>query len=444
MPIHSARRSPERVQVFAALRRKKPARALKRMRYPPRMSESLSITLGEYAARRTKLLKQLKDCVGLVFAGDADASIHGEFRAHANFEYLTGITNEAGAILLLDPQNPIEDRRVLLFLKPLNPELEKWDGFRMEISSALKAQYGIKTVMRTTAFARFLLEATKRSKRFALLHSLAPHTAPVSPDLDVFRKCAERIPGASIVDQSQLLAVMRAAKSKAEIALMQRAADVTAAGYSAVLKQLKPGMTEFDVQEVIEHGYRSNGSRRAAYHTIAGGGFNATVLHYHGNRAPLASGDLILIDSGADFNGYACDVTRTFPVNGKFTKRQREIYSIVLDAQLAAIAATKAGVTFASIDKAARDVITKAGYADAFFHGTGHHLGLEVHDITPDGVIPENAVVTIEPGIYLPSENFGVRIEDDILVTKKSGGTNLTAAIPKSIDAIERAMFGRS
>lgn len=404
------------------------------------MSDSLSISLDEHASRRARVSKLLKGSVGLVFAGDMDASIHGEFRAHANFEYLTGISNEAGAVLLLDPLNPVEDRQVILFLKPLNPELEKWDGFRMEISAALKAKYGVKTVLRTTAFARFLLEATKRAKQFALLHPLAAHTSAVSPDLEVFRKCAERIPGSSIVDQSQLLAVMRAAKSKAEIKLMQRAADITTAGYSAVLKGLKPGLTEFDVQELIEHGYRSNGARRTAYHTIAGGGFNATVLHYHGNHAPLADGDLILIDSGADYLGYACDVSRTFPVNGKFTKRQREIYTIVLDAQLAAIAATKAGVTFAAVDKAARDVITKAGYGDAFFHGTGHHLGLEVHDITPDGVIPEHAVITIEPGIYLPSENFGIRIEDDILVTKKSGGVNLTAAIPKSIEAIERAM----
>jgi Xaa-Pro aminopeptidase len=127
-------------------------------------------------------------------------------------------------------------------------------------------------------------------------------------------------------------------------------------------------------------------------------------------------------------------------VNGKFSPRQREIYQIVLDAQLAAIAATKAGATFAAIDKAARDVITKAGYGDAYFHGTGHHLGLEVHDITPEGPVPENAVITIEPGIYLPNENLGIRIEDDILVTKKAGGVNLTAAIPKTVAEIERAM----
>ena len=398
------------------------------------------IPLQGYANRRAHVLKSLKDSVALVFAGDMDASLHGEFRAHPHFQYLTGIVDEPGAVLLFDPLNPVEARRTILFLKPLNPELEKWDGFREEISSKLKAKYGVGTIMRTTAFARFLLEATKRAKRFALLHPLAAHTAPVSPDLDVFRKSGERIPGSSFVDHTQLLAVMRAAKCPHEISLMQRAADITAKGYEAVLSGLKPGITEFDVQELAEHGYRANGSRRPAYGTIAGGAFNATVLHYHGNREPLRDGDVILLDSGADYMGYACDVTRTFPVGGKFTARQREIYEIVLEAQLAAIAATKAGTTFAAIDKAARDVITKAGYGDAFFHGCGHHLGLEVHDITPEGPIPENAVITIEPGIYLPDEKFGVRIEDDILVTKKAGGVNLTAAIPKTVAEIERAM----
>jgi Xaa-Pro aminopeptidase len=398
------------------------------------------IPLATYAARREQVLKHLKDSVALVFAGDMDASLHGEFRANAHFQYLTGIGDEPGAVLLLDPLSPVEARRAILFLKPLNPELEKWDGFREEISSKLRGKYGVGTIMRTTAFARFLLEATKRAKRFALLHPLAAHTAPVSPDLDVFRKSAERIPGSGFVDHTQLLAVMRAAKGPEEIALMQRAADITARGYDAVLRGLKPGISEFDVQELAEHGYRTNGARRAAYHTIAGGAFNATVLHYHGNREPLADGDVILLDSGADYMGYACDVTRTFPVGGKFTKRQREIYEIVLEAQLAAIAATKAGTTFAAIDKAARDVITKAGYGDAFFHGCGHHLGLEVHDITPEGPIPENAVITIEPGIYLPDERIGVRIEDDILVTRKAGGVNLTTAIPKTVAEIERAM----
>jgi Xaa-Pro aminopeptidase len=385
-------------------------------------------------------MKALGSSVAVVFAGNEQGGHFSHFRAHPHFEWLTGISDEPGAMLLLDPGHPVANRRVQLFLKPLDPELEKWDGLREEIASPLKGRYGIATIFRTNAFPRWMLDSAKRAKSLTCLHPFAAHTAPVSPDLAVYREVASRIPACAIHDGTEIIARLRAVKSPAEQALMQRAIDITAEGYEAVLSTIRPGITEFEIQEAAEHAYRSHGSRGPAYGTIAGGAFNATVLHYHGNREPLKDGDLILLDSGAEYMGYACDVTRTFPVNGKFTKRQREIYEIVLEAQLAAIAATKAGTTFAAIDKAARDVITKAGFGDAFFHGCGHHLGIEVHDITPEGPIPENAVITIEPGIYLPDEKFGVRIEDDILVTKKAGGVNLTAAIPKTVAEIERAM----
>jgi Xaa-Pro aminopeptidase len=149
-----------------------------------------------------------------------------------------------------------------------------------------------------------------------------------------------------------------------------------------------------------------------------------------------------VIDSGADFGGYTADVTRTIPASGRFTERQREIYELVLRALKASTKAVKAGCTFAQIDKASRDIITKAGYGDRFFHGIGHHLGLEVHDITPKGPLKAGAVITIEPGIYLPDENFGVRIEDDVVVTRE-GCVNLTGGIPKSVAAIEKAMATR-
>jgi Xaa-Pro aminopeptidase len=222
---------------------------------------------------------------------------------------------------------------------------------------------------------------------------------------------------------------------------MRQAIDITARGYEAALKTIRPGLTEFDVQEAIEHAYRTNGARGTAYRTIAGTGFNATVLHYHANDQPLADGDLICIDSGSEYLGYASDITRTFPVNGKFTPRQKEIYEIVLKAELAAIAVAKAGATFAQIDKAARDIIVKAGFGDSFIHGIGHHLGLEVHDITPAGPLPEGAVITIEPGIYLPDERIGIRIEDDILIGKGKS-TVLSAMIPKTVTEIEKAMRG--
>jgi len=328
---------------------------------------------------------------------------------------------------------------VQLFLKPLDPELEKWDGLREEIASSLKERYGIATIFRTNAFPRWMLDSAKRAKSLTCLHPFAAHTAPVSPDLAVYREVASRIPACAIHDGTEIIARLRAVKSAAEQALMRRAIDITAEGYEAVLATIRPGITEFEIQEAAEHAYRSHGSRGPAYGTIAGAGMNGTVLHYRANNAPLVAGDVVVLDSGAQFAGYAADITRTYPVDGRFTKRQRAVYDIVLTSQLAAIAAVRPGATFDQIEQAARDVITKAGFGDFFIHSIGHHLGLEVHDITPNEPLKAGAVITIEPGIYLPAERFGVRIEDDILVTP-SGRTNLSAHIEKDADAIERAI----
>jgi Xaa-Pro aminopeptidase len=165
------------------------------------------------------------------------------------------------------------------------------------------------------------------------------------------------------------------------------------------------------------------------------------VLHYHANDRPLVAGELVVLDSGAKYAGYSADVTRTLPVGGKFSPRQRELYEIVLRAQEAAIAAVKPGATLADIDAAGRKVIADAGLGDAFIHGMGHHLGLETHDASPDAPLEEGAVVTIEPGVYLPGESIGIRIEDDVVATA-SGPRVLTSSIPKSISDVERAMAG--
>ncbi len=388
---------------------------------------------GEFAQRRESLLRALSregNAIGLVVAGEADHSLSNAWRPNPNFEYLTGITDEPGAMLLLAPAHPVASRRVQLFLKPLNPELERWDGFRGSIDSALKQKYGITGILRTDSFPRFLLEAARRSKRFACLHPLAAHTAPISPDFAIFRESAARIPSASIVDASQLLLAMRAVKSSAEVAMIQRAADITEVGFKAAKDAIAPGRTEFDVQEATEHAYRTSGARATAYGTIAGTGFNATVLHYHANREPMKAGELLVLDSGASFGGYAADVTRTFAVSGKFTPRQKLVYDTVLKSQIAAIRACRPGTTMAAVDAAARKVIGAAGLGDYFIHGVGHHLGLEVHDADPQTPLEPGMVVTIEPGVYIPGESLGVRIEDDILITKGAPRV-LTAAIPK-------------
>lgn len=401
-----------------------------------------SLELAEYAKRREALCRTLKNAVGVVFAGDQAPHLEHGYRPHPHFEYLTGITDEPGAALVLDPTSPVKARQAMVFLKPLNPEVEKWDGYRLEVGKALRDRVGMQAVFRTEHLPRFLADAARRAKRLACLHPLANHAQPVSPDLEVFNKLAARIPGIAIDDASEAIAAMRAVKSKGEIAMVQHAVNITAAGFDAVAKAVSPGMNEFDVQEVIEHAYRTNGARETSFQTIAGAGVNSTVLHYHANDQTLEDGDLILIDSGAAFCGYRGDITRTYPVNGTFTKRQREVYDIVLRAQEAAIKAAKPGVRLSELDKVARDIITKAGYGDNFIHGLGHHLGLETHDVTPDAPLKAGAIITIEPGIYLADEKIGIRIEDDIVITDR-GAKNLSKAIPKKADDIEALMQSR-
>jgi len=398
-----------------------------------------AIPLVEYAQRRARVLSALRSAVGVVFAGEADPSLHAPWRPHPHFEYLTGIVDEPGAILLLDPLHPLPARRTMLFLKPLNPELEQWDGLRDTLGAALRERVGIATIFRTSGFARWLNEASQRARRLACLHPIAPHTAPVSPDLELFRKVAERLPGAAIEDQSQLLPRLRAVKSRAERACIQKAVDITGAGFDAVMRSLKPGQNEFEVQALIEHTYRLHGARSLAFRTIAGGGINSTVLHYHANDQPLREGDLLCVDSGASIGGYSADITRTLPVSGRFTPRQREVYEVVLAAQRAAIKAARAGVSLMAVDAAARRVIDAAGLGDGFIHGIGHHLGLETHDASPDAPLAADAVITIEPGVYLPREGFGIRIEDDVVVGRRSALV-LSSLIPKSIEEIEGIM----
>ena len=220
---------------------------------------------------------------------------------------------------------------------------------------------------------------------------------------------------------------------------MKGAIAATTAGYAAAMKVIRPGINEGQVARTLEQTYLDYGATGLAYNSIVGTGLNGTVLHYMDNAHPLEEGDLLVIDSGAMFGGYAADVTRTYPVGGKFSSDQRAAYETVLQSQLAAIRAAKPGATMLDVDAAARGVLEKAGYGDAFIHGIGHQLGMEVHDVTPDGPLKPGMVVTIEPGIYLPDQKMGIRIEDDILITAK-GNQNLTSAVPKSVADVEAAL----
>ena len=397
-----------------------------------------AIPAAEYAGRRTAVLEALDGAVGMLFAGPAGHEDHA-WRPHPHFEYLTGVVDEPGAVLVLDPAHPAPARRATLLLSPLDPEREQWDGLRAPIAEALRTRYGIGAILRLGMLGRTLKEAVGRSRRLACMHPLAHFDQPVSPDLALFHALRERMPGVEIGDRTDLLPSMRSRKSEAEIAMIRHAASITAEGYAAMLAMVRPGIDEFAVQEALEHGYRRRGSRGPAYGSIVGSGINSTVLHYRANDRQLEYGDVICVDSGCRWGGYGADVTRTIPAGGRFTDRQREIHDIVLAALDAGIAAARPGATLREIDAAARAVIVEAGHGDAFIHSIGHHLGLETHDTCGDGPLEEGAVITVEPGIYLPAERIGVRIEDDIVI-RADGAENLTRGIPRSAREIEAAM----
>jgi len=406
-------------------------------------ARDITITHEEYRERRERVLAALDGAAAVVSAGAAVApdSLQWRWRTDRLFWYLTGIDHESNAAVLFDPTAEDPARRITLFLRPRDPETERWDGARDPIDSALKAKTGFTTIKRTGSLPGLLTEAARRTKRLACLHPFAPYTAEMSPDLALFKKIAERVPGVSIEDRTQLLPSMRAIKSPAELALIERAIAATTAGFDAGLRFIRPGLREVDIERVITAAFRAHESE-PAFEPIVGAGMNGTVLHYRDSDAVVKEGELIVIDYGAAYRGYASDVTRTIPASGTFTAERREVYELVLEANLAAIAAARPGATFTEVDAAARAVIEKAGYGDAFMHGTSHNVGIEVHDITPDGPLQPGMVVTIEPGVYLPDKGFGVRIEDDVLITE-TGSRDLTGAIPKTVAAIEAAMAAR-
>ena len=400
---------------------------------------SSPIKVEEFASRRSRVLRSLKGAVGLVLAGDGSPPLRGAWEANSDFFYLTGIRDENGAAVLFDKSNPDPRRRIVLFLRPTDPELDQWDGFRDLISKDLRTNTGFESIMRTTYLPRMLTSAGVRAKKFGCLHQFATYNAGVSPDLALFRKVGERVPGVAIEDCTGLLPSMRAVKSRAELVQMRKAVAATVCGFERAMGVIKPGVNELDIQRAIERGFEDAGATRPAYNSIVGTGGNATVLHYIRNDQPVGDDDIVLIDAGAEVGGYSADVTRAFPVSGKFNKQQRELYTLVLKALDAGIRAVKPGASFLDVDAASRDIIDKAGLGDTFIHGIGHHLGIDVHDPqTPDKLAP-GMVLTVEPGVYLQDCGIGIRLEDDILVTA-SGRTNLTRAIPRTIEEVEAAM----
>jgi len=409
----------------------------------------------EYQSRRAKLRAQI-DAPLVIFGytGHEDASEVAVFYQEPYFYYLTG-HDEPGAALVLLPAapnaKPAEGPQEIFYLPERDPQQEQWEGPKMgPHDPGIAEKTGFQTVEPFDALKPDLAKLAKTYSNFYTIVAPADEEGyPHFTKMNQWLRAA--LPSSILRDITPTLDAMRQVKSPGELALMQKAIDLSVDAHLDAMRQMRPGLFEYQIAARMKEIHEWGGCEREAYAPIVGAGFNSTVLHYSKLESEIKDGDVVVIDVGGEYGGYAADITRTLPANGKFTPRQREIYDIVLGAQNAAIDAIKPGVLLyggdGSLQSIAATYINTHGHDKEgrtlgryFIHGVSHHLGLDVHD-PGDRTRPlePGMVITVEPGIYIPEENLGVRIEDDILVTK-DGHQILTARLPRSPDEIERIM----
>ena len=413
-----------------------------------------------YSARRAELAVQVDSPILLWgFTGREESSQAYVFEQEDNFYYLTG-HNEEGAGLIILPsqknaaQSPSSDGpREMLFLPPKNPEKEKWNGFRMSPSDpGIQARTGFSSVL---PFPEMRATLEKLAKIYPTIYTILPYEKEnggyphEKQVVDWIRMAAPQI---TLKDIRSNISKLREIKSPGEIEFLTRAIDLSLDAHLAAMRMMRPGLFEYQVAAKMAEVHAMGGSEAEGYAPIVGAGPNSTTLHYDKLSRKIEDGDIVVLDVGAQYAGYSADITRTLPANGKFTPRQREIYDIVLGAQNAALAAIKPGMNYCergskSIYKISFDYINSHGkdlhgksLGRYYIHGLGHDIGLDVHDpgeyCKP---LEPGMVVTVEPGIYIPEENLGVRIEDDILITA-TGYKFLSERLPRDPDEIEKIM----
>lgn len=416
---------------------------------------------SEYQARRAKLRAAVDGPVVLFgYTGHEDASEVAVFFQEPSFYYLTG-HDEPGAAVVLIPDPPsgktYAGPREILYLPPRNLAEERWEGPKIGPDDpGVAEKVGFETV---ESFASIRGDLTNLAKIYPSFYTIvAPPQEEGYPHFTNWNNWLKRaLPhDAEIRDVAPTLYAMRQVKSAGELALVQKAIDVSVDAQLDAMKRMRPGLYEYQVAARMKEIHEMGGCEREAYAPIVGTGFNSTVLHYGALNDQIKDGDLVVIDVGGEYGGYAADLTRTLPANGKFTPHQREIYDVVLGAQNAAMAAVKPGAVLYggrnSIQQITTDYINTHGkdlhgqsLGQYFIHGVSHHLGLDVHDPGDRSrPLEPGMVITIEPGVYIPEEKIGVRIEDDLLVTK-DGYQLLSARLPRTPDEIEKIMAeGRS
>lgn len=425
-----------------------------------------------YSDRRNELLNLMGTAMAVIGASDFKKRSHDTefpYRQDSNFKYLTGF-NEPDSILVLTPEGEVKST---LFVRPKDELAELWSGKRMGVSKAEELM-DVDAVHSIEDFERIFPDLMLGHDTIYM--DLFEESSDVIKMLDRCkklmwskRKAKVRIP-LNFKNLRNVIGRMRLQKDQNEILAMKKAAAATLLGHKGAMAFAAPGKNEAEVQAYMEFLFKMGGAQDVAYESIVAGGNNANTLHYVSNNQTLSDGDLLLIDAGAEFNLYAADVTRTFPVNGIFSSAQKEVYQLVLEAQKASIAKAVPGKTLTDVHKESVKVLTDGlihlkvlggsleenlenhNYRRFYPHGTSHWLGLDVHDECPyidetmeEYVLQPGMTFTIEPGLYFPAtdatlrnelQGIGIRIEDDILITE-NGHDILTAGIPKEIKEVE-------
>jgi Xaa-Pro aminopeptidase len=412
-----------------------------------------------YSSRRAALAAQCEGPIVLKgFSGREESAQTYIFAQEDNFYYLTGHNEEeAGLIVLPAKKNPAtqDGPSEILFLPAKNPGKEKWNGIRISPTDAgITTTTGFSTVKPSEEMRAAVENLAKSYPTFCTMLPYRQENGGYPHEKAVTDWLALVAPQVKLKDIRAQIEALRQIKSPGEIAFLQKAIDLSLDAHIAAMKITRPGLFEYQVAAKMVEVHAMGGSEAEGYAPIVGAGPNSTALHYDKLDRKIQDGDIIVLDVGAQYSGYSADITRTIPANGKFTARQREIYEIVLGAQNAAIAAAKPGANFCRDDKEslyhiAYNYINSHGkdlhgkpLGQYFIHGLGHGIGLDVHDPTENcKPLRPGMVVTIEPGIYIPEENLGVRIEDDFLITE-TGAKFLSEKLPRDPEAIEKIMAG--
>lgn len=410
----------------------------------------------DYNKRRQTVFDRMADhSIAVLYSGiehHVSADEYDLFTAHANrnFFYLTGLRRDKMALVL---DKAAAEPKTTLFIEEADPAMERWYGRKVTVDEA-KELSGIDNVRFIDELDGALDMIMTREDVYTAYFDTYRHQKEDLPDYNVVKanEFKAAYPGVSIRNLFPFVAEQRMQKDEDEIALTKEAIKLTDTALKNVLANLKPGMFEYEAQADFEYSIRRNGAEWTAFPTIAGSGMNGTMLHYDTNQDMMEDGSLLLMDLGARVRGYNSDITRTYPVNGKYTERQRQVYDIVLEANRTVLKEAKPGMTTVDLNNICKKVLAagciRLGLIEKeeeisryYMHGVSHHLGIDVHDVTVDSnkKLRPGAIISDEPGLYIDEWEIGIRIEDDLLITE-DGAVCLSEEIMRDADEIEAYM----